>query len=493
MISIGKTYSGVEPPRLRLARLGLAGLCGGLIASGQPPWGLWPVALLGVAGLLYLACRGGLLDRCLALWAAGALHFAITLQWIPAAFPQSWSAQLLAWGAMSCGLALYWGAAGCLSRHPLGLAAALGLGEALRGVAFGGFPWAGFGMSLVDTPVLGLAAVGGPLLVTAVFLLTAGLLAQMAQTGRVGHLWMGGLGLAALVVTPVMLPGPIVSAEPPLRVRILRTDFPSTFPTDPLRATLVLTALIDATFSAGAGVDLVLWPETASPLGEVETAQALAALWSEDGPTWVVAGVRRDRPDGMTNSLVAIDRQGTVTPLHDKVRLTPFGETLPPGLDRLIDAGLVWTPFVPGAPAGAMELAGLPPLLALICYEGLFAADARTSDARAILLATSETWLGRGAGLEQHLAHARFRAVETGRPVLRAANAGIAALIDAQGRVTRAPGQRFEAVLDVDLPAARRWTPYGVLGDWPVLVALGLLLAAGRRRMEERQPEGWRL
>jgi apolipoprotein N-acyltransferase len=73
-----------------------------------------------------------------------------------------------------------------------------------------------------------------------------------------------------------------------------------------------------------------------------------------------------------------------------------------------------------------------------ICYEDCFPELSR-SDARrgAALLVnlTNDSWFRRSPEARQHLALAAFRAVETRRPLVRATNTGISALVSANGSI----------------------------------------------------------
>ena len=86
-----------------------------------------------------------------------------------------------------------------------------------------------------------------------------------------------------------------------------------------------------------------------------------------------------------------------------------------------------------------------------------------------IFNATNDAWFGTSIGPEQHLAAARMRAVEEGLPVLRAANTGISAVIDARGRVLARLDLEHTGVLDVPLPPALPRTLYARFGDWTLL------------------------
>ena len=69
-----------------------------------------------------------------------------------------------------------------------------------------------------------------------------------------------------------------------------------------------------------------------------------------------------------------------------------------------------------------------------------------------ILNVTNDAWYGNTPGPYQHFRQAQLRAVETGLPLIRAANNGISAVTDARGRVIAGMSQNVIGVVDVALP-----------------------------------------
>ena len=120
----------------------------------------------------------------------------------------------------------------------------------------------------------------------------------------------------------------------------------------------------------------------------------------------------------------------------------------------------------------------LPPFAAAICYEAIFPGAIVNEQERPdwILNLTNDAWYGRSSGPFQHLASARTRTVEEGLPMVRVANNGISAVIDATGRVRARINLDVTGYADVALPAPGEPTLYSRSGDW-ALVAL-LVLAA---------------
>jgi apolipoprotein N-acyltransferase len=152
--------------------------------------------------------------------------------------------------------------------------------------------------------------------------------------------------------------------------------------------------------------------------------------------------------DGIYNSALLINQQGSVVAQYDKIRLLPFGEYVP--LPRwLPGAGLIRSivgDFTPGTNYGLMPV-GEARAGVFICIESAYPAIARrfTNEGADVLINISnDGYLGPTAVMRQHLANAVFRAVENGRPLLRVTNTGITAFITRYGEV-RDPTKGFVA------------------------------------------------
>ncbi|MGA3174677.1 MAG: nitrilase-related carbon-nitrogen hydrolase, partial [Syntrophorhabdales bacterium] len=96
---------------------------------------------------------------------------------------------------------------------------------------------------------------------------------------------------------------------------------------------------------------------------------------------------------------------------------------------------------------------------------------------------TNDGWFGRSSAPYQHLAAYVFRAVETDRYVLRAANTGISAIIDPRGRIDARTSLFETEVLRGTFGLRRGRTLYVRYGDYFVLLAFLLLIVPVAVRM----------
>jgi apolipoprotein N-acyltransferase len=157
------------------------------------------------------------------------------------------------------------------------------------------------------------------------------------------------------------------------------------------------------------------------------------------------------------NSVYAVDSQGQIIGATDKVHLVPFGEYVPFenilrsfGVDNLISLP---GGFSPAATREAITLPSGKKLYSFICYEIIFPGEVPDdiTTSTAIVNVTNDGWFGNTPGPYQHFQQARVRAVETGIPVIRAANTGISAIIDPLGRIVAGLDYGQKGIIDSTL------------------------------------------
>ncbi len=206
----------------------------------------------------------------------------------------------------------------------------------------------------------------------------------------------------------------------------------------------------------------VVWPETAPPQIIEPGSPALAFMAQAVPPNgYLLTGAARataQPDDGVWNSLLVVDRTGAVVDHYDKVHLVPLGEYIPFHKQLAPVSGFIGRgSFEEGLSRVTLDLPRLPSFSPIICYEVIFPAAVTGSGARPrwLLNVTNDAWFGLSSGPYQHLASARVRAVEEGLPMLRAANTGVSAVIDAYGRVLAALDMQQDGIIDHQIPAAR--------------------------------------
>lgn len=505
--------------------------CGAASVLAFAPWHLPVVLFLTLPVLVWLIDEAtSPKDAALVGWLFGFGYFLLNLFWIGEAFlvEAEKFAVLLPFAVtlLPAGLALFWaaGAALCKRLWPAGLWRVLLLAtvftalEWLRGHVLTGLPWNVLGYALTSPMswMQSAALLGAYGLTFPAFLLFAAPLVFMrASTGPV---WWRGVIAVALGGVPLLAltaygAWRLAAPSPPdvagVKLRVVQPSVPqrekwmSAKQAEIFNLHLRLTtAGPDGQPDGAAGITHVIWPEAAMPFLPLETPEALKAIADTlpPGVQLISGAIRREaaadgRPRGY-NSILVFDSDAKLRAVYDKVHLVPFGEYLP--LERLLSAlGLSKLTHGLGSfdvgplPPPLLTVPGLPPLGGLICYEALFPGHVVDAAHRpgALVNVTNDGWFGDTSGPRQHFHQARVRAVEEGLPLIRAANNGISAVVDAYGHVRASAGMNEVAVLDTPLPAALDATPYARYGDGPLGLMLGLasvLLAAQAQRARRR-------
>lgn len=362
--------------------------------------------------------------------------------------------------------------------------------EWIRGWFASGFPWLAAGYSQTDTVLAGYAPVGGILLVSAAVALSAGVVAGLILGGRrvLPVLVLLAIWSAAAALKPIEFSVPRQQA---IRVALLQGAVPQDRKWLPEQYEPTLQRYSGMT-RRSADADLVIWPEAAIPALLGYAHEFLDDLWKKARAkdTALLIGIpRRDAASGQFyNSVLAMGSRQKL--LYDKRHLVPFGEYFPVpdvvrGWMRLMN--LPYSDFAAGASdQGVIELAG-ERLAITICYEDVFGAEQIdiASEATLLVNVSNDAWFGDSIAPHQHLQIARMRAMETRRPMLRATNTGISAIIDAHGSVTLRSRQFEPEILRAEVTGREGTTPYMKTGDWPgvviSLLGVGLALVSGRR------------
>jgi apolipoprotein N-acyltransferase len=388
----------------------------------------------------------------------------------------------------------------------LAAAAAWTLGEWLRGYVFTGFPWLAAGYAELPArgmlPLAGFAPIGGVFLVTLAVALgaaaIAGIIAALAAD-RARTVAGCLAGITALMATGTALTRTewTTALGEPLAVSLVQGNVSQAQKFDPAFRPQGYE-LYDNLVRTSRG-RLVVLPESAYPeyadeipgevfLHHAEIARArngsvLIGLFTSEPPVAPGEGER------IYNSVVSV---GTAPPqLYRKHHLVPFGESIPlkPIAGWFINSVLA-IPLADQAAGAAVqppfEVAGQR-VAVNICYEDVFGAELIPVARAATLLVnvTNDAWYGRSIAARQHNQIAAMRALETGRPMLRATNTGITSAIAHDGRVLAALPWFTSGILEIDIAGRTGETPYLRFGDVPVLVLAALLLAGaaalGRR------------
>lgn len=486
-------------------RVPAAFVLGALAVLGLPPFSLAPVLLVCFTGLFVLLGRAGWGGAFLVGWVFGFGFFLAGTYWIGESFMVDrdrfgWIMAVPAISGLAAFLALFpaaaamtfaalpWrGVSGAILFALLWTAA-----EWLRGHILTGFPWNLIGYAWTDfsapRQAAALFGIYGLSFVTVLAAVLPAVLMEPSASRRhrgaamtlfaavLAALWIGGA---------LRLAGQEASATTATRIRVVQGNIAQTMKWDPEERAGIIRRYLDLSAPSRENYDLLLWPETAIPvLLDEDSAllSQLAAFLPADALLLTGAPCRTlvDGESVYSNSILAISSAGQVLPRYDKHHLVPFGEYVPlKGLlpfERLTE-GL--GDFSTGPGPATFHLPGAPPVGLAICYEAIFPGaiiDAQDRPAW-IFNATNDAWFGTSIGPYQHLAAARMRAVEEGLPLVRAANTGISAVVDAFGTIRASLPLGETGVIDAWLPAPLPPTIYAAYGDRVLALLLALALA----------------
>jgi apolipoprotein N-acyltransferase len=371
------------------------------------------------------------------------------------------------------------------------------LAECLRGDLFTGFGWLAMGYAeLLPThalPFAGFAPIGGVYMVSLAVAICAAAIVVIIDgiaAGRVRAIPVGVL-VIALVAGLGAISGRIEWTREegaPLSVSLVQGNVAQHLKFDPAYRTRNYEMYERLVRSATGR--LVVLPESAftvfldevpgdvlervADAGRARNGDVLVGLFTIEAPLNDYDGPR------IYNSVISL---GAGLPqLYRKHHLVPFGELIPLKsvfgwfINRILNIPLAdqaagparQRPFVVAGQRVAIN----------ICYEDVFGAELASvaRDATLYVNVTNDAWYGRSIGALQHNQIAQMRALEMGRPMLRATNTGITSAIAHDGRVLAELPWFTQAILDIEIAGRQGETPYVRWGDAFVVAFAGIFL-----------------
>jgi len=378
--------------------------------------------------------------------------------------------------------------------------------EWLRGWVLTGFPWIWAGYSQTLGPLSELASFIGALGLSFIIALVAGSLMLLSQKRVIPVLLiLPTLALLAWVAPQV---NPISPSGISIKVALVQGNIAQSMKWEPDALWPTMLKYMDLTraqFDDASSVDIVIWPEAAIPAPEAMVEDFLnnANQVANINNTAIITGIISHQQQKFYNSLIVLgnhhakhqqsaDYIGDGTNEFKKHHLLPIGEFVPLG-DFL-------RPIAPlfNLPMSSFQRGDYtqPNLTALgyhiapaICYEIAFPEQVRasvTDETDLLLTVSNDAWFGASNGPLQHMEIAQMRAIEMGKPLLRATNNGITAVVNPHGRITDAIPQFETGVLVTNIPLYQGQTWFRKLGQLPLLILCGLLTLLGVRNYFRR-------
>jgi apolipoprotein N-acyltransferase len=351
-------------------------------------------------------------------------------------------------------------------------AALIALADWLRGWVFTGFPWLTLGYS---------QAAPSPLISFAPLLGVHGLSLLIALSGALFARWRSGLIFTAVLAVSSLGLRQVEWTAPvgaPVSVALIQGNIPQEMKFRPEAFFHTLNLYRDLVEQNPA--QLTVLPETAFPVfvdqlpaDYLDDLKALARRQNGD----LIVGTLTGDGEHYYNSAVSFGS----SPLqaYSKSHLVPFGEFIPPGFAWFLSvANIPMSSFSRGPETQPPLAVAGQQVAANICYEDVFGDEVIRALPQAGILAnlSNTAWFGHSLAQPQHLQIAQLRAAETGRPMLRATNTGMTAIIAANGKVQAVLEPFTTGVLNGSIRAYAGTTPFIRYGNLGFLLLAGLCL-----------------
>ncbi|MBS0287081.1 MAG: apolipoprotein N-acyltransferase [Proteobacteria bacterium] len=387
--------------------------------------------------------------------------------------------------------------------------------EIARGWLFTGFPWLYLGYSQMGSQLHSFAPIGSVFAVSWAAALVSSLLYNIIMyyfenksTPKLrNQLFATLLGVWVIAFGCGKIKGTEVSDEV-IEVALVQGNIPQMMRWDPEHVANIVQTYRTLTDKVLGTTQIIVWPEGAIPVPLPESQQFFREMGAlaRASQAALISGVPTQLADQRHyyNSIVAVGLAGPNNNgcenyempgcSYDKSHLVPFGEYVPfESILRGIIAflNLPMSSFVEGpsnqSPLIAQGLHFAPALCYEIAYP--FYVQHISKEADFILTISNDTWFGDTIGPLQHLQIAQFRALETGKYVIRGTNNGYTALIQPNGKIQALANPNEATVLAGEVTLMKGQTIWVRFGIWPLLAALVLTLGGGyywqdRKRMK---------
>ncbi|MBD3392498.1 MAG: apolipoprotein N-acyltransferase [Chitinivibrionales bacterium] len=376
--------------------------------------------------------------------------------------------------------------------------------EFFRGWGELSFPWNYLGYVFVPLlPLAQLASIAGVFGLSFVAVLGNILVWEVARSyyrkKDIIQKWLhlvvfaAALGIAAIWGS-VRLGGEPAGRYPPVTVSLLQTNMDQAhWGSGSLDTCMDITGAM-VYQAARDKPDLLVMPESAlfCYMARRPWARKRVMAWSDSAGVPMILGslhwerdsINQLRPDyRVYNTAFFLDTGTTSFRSYFKIRLLPFSEVMPfeaqvPLLNRV---NLGEADFTRGTEETVFSLHKDIRAAPFICFEIVFPEFVRRrvrAGANLLVNITNDGWWGRSSGPYHHAAQARLRCIENGVPMVRCANSGISMFVDQWGRVLSKTELGTRTILTRDLNLSRVSTLYTRAGEWILLAALFIAVAA---------------
>ncbi|WP_301098512.1 apolipoprotein N-acyltransferase [Otariodibacter sp.] len=472
----------------------LALVSGGIGILAYSPFDYWPIAFISAFGLLWVTITQPKKIALIGsfLWAVS--YFAVGVNWVQVSMTQfggvpeivSYLAVLL----LASYLALYPLLFTYLSqqfnlKNPWVLASLFSFTEYLREIVFTGFPWLQFGYTQVDSPFYGLAPITGVQGLTFFVILISGYLVQIFYKlfrNKVILYKPILMSVSILILATFTQLFNFVEDDiekQAVNISLIQGNIEQQIKWDPNYFNSTLATYNSLIFPLLGKSDVIIFPESAIPAMENNIVPILSQLDSlgRKNHSQIIIGTLYQENNQLFNSAVVLGDPNhpynmSQAQRYNKYHLVPFGEYVPFGklLDWMRKVFILPVNLSRGNFIQSALNIGNNSFNLAICYEIIFGdqvqQNQRQQQSDYLVTISNDAWFGTSSGPWQHLQMARMRALELGKPLIRATNTGITAFIDFKGQIIKQAPQ-FEAItLTHSMHPTKGITPFTLLGHW---------------------------
>ena len=480
----------------RLIRPILAVFVGASTTLAFAPYSFWPFAILSPALFFLLLQKASVKSAIVIGFSWGVGQFATGISWVQISIdnfggmPKIASlflmlllvSYLAIYPAIFAGLVNRYFPTSNKTRFFLAIPAFWLITDFARGWIMTGFPWLLLGYSQIEGPLAGLAPIGGVQLITLALLLIASS-SVYALVKRKAHSITAIIAIFSFSFAVSTIEWVKPNPESRTRFALIQGNIAQELKWLPSERWPTLMKYLDLS-RKNWDADIVIWPEAAIPALEQELPSFLrnvdsAARMNE---TALITGVVSQNTNGkFYNSVITLgdvpsgDYDMKTQPRYNKSHLLPFGEFVPfEDILRPIAPffNLPMSSFSRGTFVQDNIVAKGRNLAPALCYEIIFGEQVRqnvTQETDFILTLSNDAWFGDSIGPLQHMEIARMRALELGKPLIRATNNGVTGISDYKGKVIAQIPQFKTDVLTANVVSTKGMTPYYKLGNWPVI------------------------
>ncbi|MGS0682656.1 apolipoprotein N-acyltransferase [Shewanella sp. 125m-7] len=482
------------------SKMVLAYAAGATTALSFAPYSIWPLYLLAMAFVLHQSANLNA-KQAFRYWLSfGFGCFSIGISWVHVSMDTYGGMPLIASIALMALLALYLALYPALTgylmqklapktsllRNLLVFPTLWTITEWARGWVLTGFPWLWAGYSQTEGPLKPIASMFGTLGLSFIVAMLAGALALLTvkrwRSAAVLVPILAGLSFIAPMTSEVEPNGETI------KVALVQGNIAQSMKWEPDALWPTMLKYMDLSRPELAA-DLIIWPEAAIPAPEYMVKDFLynANKVANLNNTAIVTGIISNHGDAFYNSLIVLgnashkqqsepDYLGDGNNEFKKHHLLPIGEFVP--LESLLRPlapffNLPMSSFARGDFIQPNLNAVGHQISPAICYEIAFPEQLRANmndNTDLLMTVSNDAWFGTSNGPLQHMEIAQMRSVELGRPLVRATNNGVTAVVDEQGNITEQLPQFEAGVLVADIALMKGHTLFTTIGQWPVLI-----------------------